>query len=155
MVSLRLPNGELRELKVRIPPGIRDGMKLKVIGKGVPSPLGGGEPGDLLLKISLGPHPEFTRIGDDIEVVVVVRMSEALLGTRKTVMTPEGEKTLKIPVGVKPGLKMRLKSLGFPVYGHAQGGERGDLYAVISVEMPVSLDARQLEVALQLQEVGL
>jgi len=151
-LSFQLPGGVSRELKLRIPAGVKDGGRLRVAGKGAPSPQGGPN-GDLFVVIKTAPHPQFKRVGQDIEVTLPLKVSETLLGATAQVPTPEGERKIKIPAGVRPGTKMRLKGLGFP--SPQKGSTKGDLYAVVDIAVPRELTDAQKELAMRLKEAGL
>lgn len=150
-VSFRLSDGSTRNIKLKIPAGVKEGGKLRVAGKGAQSH-NGGPPGDLFVKVSVAKHPTFSRVEQHVEVSAALKISEALLGTSVELHTPEGEKTIKIPPGVKHGTKLRLKGLGFPSVG---GNERGDLFAVINIEIPKNLSDDQKAAAENLAEQGL
>lgn len=149
-ISYRLSDGTSHQMKVRIPKGAKDGGKLRVAGKGMPSP--GGTPGDLMVVIEVAPHPTMARDGDDIETRVPLKISEALLGTSREVETMDGVKKVKIPAGVKPGTKVRLKGLGFP---HTGGAERGDFYVIVDLAIPGNLTQSQKTAVEALQSVDL
>lgn len=151
-LQFRLNDGTSRDLTIKLPAGAKDGGKLKVAGKGASSPTGGPD-GDLIVVLSVGLHPIFERVDSDILVKVPMRLSEALLGCSKEVETPEGSKRIKVPEGVKPGTKIRLKNLGFPVSPNS--ATRGDVLAVVEFELPKTLSPEQREVVAGLQEVGL
>ena len=150
-VSFRLSDGSSRDLTIKIPAGIRDGGKLRVAGKGAGSPYG-GPAGDLYIVVSVAPHPQYTRQGDDVEGKINLKLSEALLGCSKEVVTLDGAKKIKVPAGVKPGTKIRLKNLGFHIPGKHG---RGDFYAVVEYDVPESLSTKQLELVHSLAETGL
>lgn len=151
-ISFRLSDGTKRDMSVKIPAGIRDNAKLRISGKGMPSPYG-GPAGDLYVMISIRPDRTYTRVGDDLEVALQLKITEALLGASKEVKSLDGVKKVKVPAGVKAGTKIRLKSLGMPVQG--QKGVRGDLFAVVDIEIPAKLNAKQQEAVTELQELGL
>jgi curved DNA-binding protein len=138
-VSFRLSDGTTRDLKVKIPAGVKNGGRLRINGKGAPSPYGGA-PGDLLVLIDVAEHPRFKREGNDIEAPLQLKVSEALLGTTKDIETLDGTKKIKVPAGVKPGTKVRLKGLGFPTPGK---GARGNFYAVVEFALPNHLSSEQ------------
>jgi len=144
-------HGHPEPIKVRIPPGVVSGQKLRVAGKGAPAPTG-GTPGDLLLEIEVGNDPRFTRDGQDLAVTVAVPFSGACLGTTVTVPTLEGEKRVKVKAGSKSGSRIRLKGFGVP--GHA-GVAGGDLYAVIEVAVPATVTREQETLLEKLREAGL
>lgn len=151
LISFRLSDGTSRELTIKVPAGVRDGGKLRVVGKGAASPYG-GPAGDLYVVISIAEHPQYSRSGDDIEGKISLKLSEALLGCSKDVETLDGSKKIKVPAGVKPGTKIRLKHLGFPVPGKSI---RGDFYAVVEYDVPNKLSSQQIELVTSLAEAGL
>lgn len=150
-ISFRLSDGSSRELTIKIPAGIRDGGKLRVAGKGAGSPYGGPS-GDLYVVVTVASHPQYVRQGDDIEGKINLKLSEALLGCSKEVVTLDGAKKIKVPAGVKPGTKIRLKHLGFHIPGKHG---RGDFYAVVEYDVPESLNSQQIELVNSLAEAGL
>lgn len=150
-ISYRLGDGTSHELKVKIPAGVKDGGRLRIGGKGAPSAYGGA-PGDLLVAIDVAEHPRLKRVDSDVEVAMPLKISEALLGCSKDIETLEGLKKIKVPAGVKPGTKIRLKGLGFPTPGKAG---RGDLYAVADLSVPDKLSKQQQTAVEALQEVDL
>ena len=148
------PGGRRTELKVKIPAGVKDGGKLRLAGKGHPSPHG-GRPGDLFIRLKIGSHPTYRRSTadqQDIEVDVPVKVSEALLGTHKEIETPSGHKKIRVPPGVGSGTKLRLKELGFPSPGSDQ---RGHLYAIIKIEVPKTLTKEQQALVESMRDAGL
>ncbi len=123
-------NGQPISLDVRIPPGIESGGDLRLRGKGGEG-MGGGPAGDLVLHISVAPHPWFRREGLDVIVEVPISIAECALGTSVEVPLLEGTATLRVPAGTASGKRLRLKGKGV-----AAKGETGDLYALIRVEAP-------------------
>lgn len=150
-LNFSLSDGSSRDLTIKVPAGVADGGKLRVSGKGATSPYG-GPPGDLYVVVTVAAHPQFSRAGHDIDGRLKLKLSEALRGCSKEVETLDGSKKIKIPAGVKPGTKIRLKSLGFPVPGKAI---RGDFFAVVEYEVPENLNAEQIQAVESLAEVGL
>lgn len=137
-VTLQLPNRGAT--KVKIPAGVADGQKIKVRGKGQPSPYG-GEPGDLVLTVSVRPHPVFERDGLNLRVDVPVTFVEAALGATIEVPTFEGAPVrLKVAPGTPSGRVLRVKGRGVTT---AKG--TGDLLATVQVVVPSRLsgDARK------------
>nr|WP_279384246.1 J domain-containing protein [Geotalea toluenoxydans] len=108
-----MKDGQREELSVKIPAGIENGAKLRLQGKGG-SGIHGGPNGDLYLTVKVGGDPVLQREGDDIVVSQEVRFTEAALGASLDVPTMDGTKRIKIPAGIQPGTKIRLKGLGFP-----------------------------------------
>lgn len=148
-ISFQLSDGTSRSLKVKVPAGIETGKKLRVTGAGANSPSGGPK-GDLFILIEVASHPNYKRDGKNIEIDLPLKISDALLGTMADVTTPEGSKRIKIPGGVKPGTKIRLRGLGFP----AKSGQ-GDLFAVVEYDIPKPLSEEQQQAVETLKEAGL
>ena len=102
--------------------------------------------------VRVSPHPDFVRVEQNIEVLLPLKITEALLGCTKEVPTLDGAKKLKIPAGVKPGTKIRLRGLGFPKLAKVP---QGDLFAVIEYDVPKELSEAQVEAINTLQELDL
>jgi len=150
-LSLQMPGAGRQEIEIKIPAGIEEGKKLRVAGKGSPAP--GGASGDLYVVVNIAPHPIFERHGADLEAPITIGLTEALLGATITVPTmEEAQKSLKVPAGVSPGTKMRIKGFGFPKMGKH---EKGDMYVKIQVKLPSSLTDEQRELIEKLRETGL
>ncbi len=152
-ISFRLndPDQTQRELSVRIPAGVKSGTKLRIPGRGAPASHPSLPAGDLYVTITVNDHPVFRRVGDDIEVPLSLKISEAILGATATVVTPQGEKSLKVPSAVSGGTKIRMRGLGF----QSQDGQRGDLFAVVKISIPDQLSAAQKKLVDELQSAGL
>lgn len=151
-IGFRLNDGTQRKLTVKVPPGVKDETKLRIPERGAPSPFG-GQAGDLYVVIQMASHPHYQRAGNDIEMPVELKISDALLGCSVEVETPMEKKKIKIPPSVSPGTKIRLKGLGFPIDGNVN--RRGDLYAVVNYIVPAKLSQAQKKAVEQLQELGL
>lgn len=119
------------EVNVRIPPGVSDGQKIRVAGKGARS-REGGEPGDLLVTITITPHELFERDGLDLLVDVPITFAEAALGSKVKLPTLNGTSvTVKIPAGTQSGKVFRVRGRG------VQGSTgSGDLLATVNVHVP-------------------
>jgi DnaJ-class molecular chaperone len=135
-----------RQLKVKIPAGISAGKTIRLAGQG--SPGGRGAPaGDLLIEISEKPHPRFRRTAPhsaDIEVDVPVAIDTAVLGGKAEALTLEGPTvTLTIPPSTSSGQKLRMRGKGGVIPGTSGG--RGDLYGVISIQVPREVPERARE----------
>lgn len=139
-------DGVREELKVKIPIGVDNGSKIRITGKGSPGN-NGGETGDLFLVIRILPDPVFTRDGGDLFVERNISFSSACLGTSLDVPTLEGDKRIKVPAGIQPGTKIRLKGCGVKPIG---SNSKGDLYVKIAVHVPESLNAEQKKLIEQL-----
>lgn len=130
-ITLSLSNGEKIDTRIKIPPGIETGKKLRVRGHGKTGPH--GHKGDLYLNIKVTAHPDFVRTGNDIDVELKVPYSLMGLGGTLDVPTPQGHKQIKIRPGMQNGIKVRLKGLGFPIMSTQA---RGDLYAKLIAKVP-------------------
>jgi molecular chaperone DnaJ len=127
-------------LKVKIPPGIDDGMMIRLSGQGEAN-ANGGPPGDLLIRMHLRHHPTLERHGDDLYTVRTVTFPDAALG-RKLRITGLGGDLLQviIPAGTQSGTALRLNGKGMPKVG---GTGKGDLYVVVEVRTPTDLTAQE------------
>jgi molecular chaperone DnaJ len=133
-VKLTMQTG--RETTVKIPAGVADGQKIKLKGKGLPSP-DGGEPGDLVLTVKVRRHPVFERDGLNLRVDVPVTFVEAALGATIEVPTFDGDPVkLRIAPGTPSGRVLRVKGKGVTT---AKG--TGDLLATVEVAVPSHLPA--------------
>jgi len=137
-----------RTLTVRIPPGVDEGMRLRMAGEGEGSPAG-GPPGDLYVVLHVREHPVFRREGLDLHSEVPVSFSKAALGVELKVPTLDGEHKLRIPAGTQSGTRFRLKGLGAP---DLNGGRRGDQYVAVRVHTPRKLKEKQRKLLEQLAE---
>jgi molecular chaperone DnaJ len=125
-----------RQVKVRIPPGVENGRKIRVPNRGAAGRYGGA-PGDLYVVVRIAPHPVFSQKGKDLTVKVPVTFAEAALGTTISVPTLNGKPvTLKVPPGTRPGKVFRVPGQGVPGSGKA-----GDLLVTFEVEVPAKLTA--------------
>ena len=150
-ISLRR-NGSNQNISVKVPKGIESGKRLRLTGKGAPSS-SGGPPGDLYLKVTVQPHPVFSRDGDNLILERKIPFSEACLGTTVEVTTLE-DKTfkVKVPEGVQQEAKLRIKGHGLPA---GPIGTRGDILVKILVQIPKKMNRQQKKVVKELAEAGL
>ena len=134
--------GHARTIDVRIPPGVRDGSRVRAAGEGEAGS-NGGVSGDLYLRVRVKPHPVFERRGQDLHTKVAVPVTTAVLGGEAQVPTVTGTVRLKIPEMTQSGQVFRLKGHGMPAIGKAD--DRGDLYAEVEIQLPRALtkDQRQ------------
>ena len=144
-------DGKVEQIKVRIPPGIEQGAKLRVGGKGGANP-NGGSAGDLYLHIDIEPDPVFMREGSDLLVRAEIPFSGICLGTSIEVPTLDSPKRVKVPAGMQPGQKIRLRGFGVGASGKQTAG---DLYAIIEVAVPKHITAEQKELLKKLKDAGL
>jgi molecular chaperone DnaJ len=136
------------EIRIAIPGGINDGEVIRLTGKGEAA--AGGVNGDLYTRIHVKSDARFERAGNDILHHLSVKLTDALLGHDYTIHSPDGDVTITVPAGASHGDVVRLKGKGFPT----RGG-RGDLIAVISVEIPKKLSKHAKELITELQKEGL
>jgi len=122
-------------IDVKVPPGVKDGARIRVKGKGQPSSR--GPAGNLYIVVQVKPHAYFRRDGNDIYLDVPVTLSEAILGSKVTMPTIDGPTTVTIPPGTCSEQKLRLRNKGIP---DAKTKQRGDQYAVIKVILPKQVD---------------
>jgi chaperone protein DnaJ len=141
---------ETTRLKVKIPPGVETGSRVRLPGQGGPGQHG-GESGDLYLRITVREHPSVRVQGRDLLLELPITAAEAVAGAEVTAPTFEGPVKLKIPPGSQSGRKLRLRGRGLPALkGGATGAPRGDLYAVLQIVMPPdSPQAREAAALLQ------
>jgi DnaJ-class molecular chaperone len=125
-----LQNGE--QIDVKIPVGVKDGQTVRVKGRGGAG-IGGGPNGDILLTVSVAPHPTMTRDGNDIRMDLPVTLKEAVLGGKVPVPTLTGTVSLSVPPNSNTGTILRLKGKGIAAHG---GAAAGDLYVRLVVSLP-------------------
>jgi len=148
--ELTLKNRTGETLRLRIPPGIDSGGKVRVAGKGEAG-INGGPSGDLMLIVTVQDHPYFERRGDNIHLSVPVTFSEAALSATIEVPTLDGHVQMKIPAGTPSGKEFRLRGKGFP---HLSAGGRGDQIVHIEIVVPQQLDMRSRELLRELAELN-
>jgi molecular chaperone DnaJ len=139
----------IKRLEVKIPPGVNDGSRVRIAGKGQPN-YSGGASGDLYLVISVRPHPTFTRHGDNLHADIAVPLTAAVLGGEVQVPTPKGKLALKIPPETQNGRIFRLAGQGMP---HLGKSTRGDLLAKVNVVLPTRLSEKEKGLFRQLNEI--
>ena len=138
-----------REISVKIPAGVGDGMRVRLAAQGEVGP-GGGPAGDLYVEVHEQPHDIFVRDGDDLHCTISVPMVDAALGTTVTVdAIIDGPTEITIPAGTQPGSVTTLRGHGMP---HLRSGVRGDLHAHIEVVVPSRLDHQDTELLRKLKE---
>jgi DnaJ-class molecular chaperone len=140
-----------RTVEVRIPPGIRENSRVRAAGEGGP---GGkrGKRGDLYLRVRIRPHPRFERKGDDLQATLQVPLTTAVLGGEAEVPTMDGPVGIKIPPGSRPGRTFRLRGHGLPKL--ESPSDKGDLLAVLGVDLPQDLTPRERELFEELRRGG-
>jgi curved DNA-binding protein len=134
-LELRGDDGKTRRLTVKIPPGVKDGQRIRLAGQAHAGNSGNGSAGDLFLQVKVKPDPRFTRDGDDLRMELPVALHEAILGAEVTVPTLKGRVSLRIPPDTQNGRTIRLAGQGMP----RAGGGHGDLYVSVKVVLPTKL----------------
>jgi DnaJ-class molecular chaperone len=137
---VRLPTG--KELNVKVPAGVTAGQQIRLKGQGETAP--GHRPGDLLITISIAPHPFFKVDGSDLRVDLPITLYEAVLGGKARVPTLGGTVELSIPKNTSSGRIFRLKGKGLP----KGAGAAGDLFVTTRIMLPDGNDA-ELEALMQ------
>ncbi len=130
---------KVREIRIKIPPGSKDGTRLRFRGEGQPG-VQGGPPGDLYVVIRVDPHRFLRRRGNDVHCEVTIDFQYAILGTTIKITTLDGQANFVIPPGTQPGQVFKLKGLGFP---RSSGLGRGDQFVRVQVTIPKSLSPHQ------------
>jgi molecular chaperone DnaJ len=139
----------VKRFKVNIPPGVKDGSKIRVPGKGEIG-LHGGPPGDVYVITRVSPSPVFRRKGENLEVEVPLTIPEALRGGEVRVPTLSGSKTLRVKPGTRHGSLQRLRGEGPPKLGSGSPPARGDIHYRFTIEVPEHLTDEQQQAVEQL-----
>jgi molecular chaperone DnaJ len=138
-----------REISVKIPAGVGEGMRVRLAAQGEVGP-GGGPAGDLYVEVHEQRHDVFIRDGDDLHCTVSVPMVDAALGTNVTIdAILDGPTEVTIPPGTQPGSVVPLRGHGMP---HLRTGARGDLHVHVEVMVPTRLDHHDAELLRGLKE---
>jgi molecular chaperone DnaJ len=139
-----------RRLEVTIPPGIEDGMQVRLGGRGDAGD-SGGPAGDLYVVIHVSAHDIFTRDGADLHTQVPIAFPQAALGDEIEVPVLKGTAKLSVPPGTQPGAHLRLRGKGMP---HLRGRGRGDIVYEMVLEVPTRLTNRQRELLEELRHAS-
>ena len=146
--TIKLALQGMEPLNVKIPAGVQDGQKIKLRGKGRPSP-NGGPSGDLIVTVRVKPHPVFSRDGANLRVTVPVTFTEAALGATISVPTLGGDPVkLKINPGCPNGRVLRIQGRGVDA-----GNTRGDLLATVEIAVPSHLSEKAKKALQDFEEV--
>jgi DnaJ-class molecular chaperone len=143
---VRLDSGS--SVEVKIPPGVREGSRVRVAKAGGGS---GRNKGDLYLRVLLRPDPRFERRGDDLQGTFSVPVTTAVLGGEASVPTLDGPVGIKVAPGTPVGRTFRLRGHGLP---RLEGGGRGDVLATLSVSLPKELSSKERELFEELRRLG-
>ena len=138
------------DVPLKIPAGIYDGQRIRLSGRGGPSPQEGGQRGDLYVEVRVRAHKSLTREGDLILSEATIPMVDAVLGTEVDIETVDGKITMKVPAGTQPGTNFKLAGHGAPRLG---SDERGPQIVTINVEIPKKLNKKQRELMEQFRKV--
>lgn len=137
------------EVRISLPAGIADGQKIRLKGRGAPSP-SVGERGDLYITFRIEPDKEFTRKGDDLYTTATTDLYTLLLGGEIILPTLSGSVKVNVRPGTQPDSKLRLRGKGFPVY--KQEGKHGDLIVTFKLLLP-TLNEKQKELLRKIKEI--
>lgn len=124
---------------VDVPAGVVDGSTLRLTRRGAAGPRGGA-PGDLYVHLRVRGHDRYARDDDDLVTEVPISIAQAALGTTITLPTLDGDEDLAVPAGTQPGHQFVLRGRGVP---RLQGRGRGDLRAIVRVDVPTKLDGTE------------
>lgn len=148
-ISLRTVEGKMKTFSVKIPEGIRNGEKIRLIGQGKKG-VNGGKSGDLFIKIDIEDNKVFKLYGSDLCTDLKLTPWEAALGTRVDIKTIDGKTKVYIPQGIQSGEKIKIPSKG---YKNGKGG-RGDLVAEVKIMVPKELELDEKEMFEKLKEMS-
>ena len=148
-ICLRMQDGKMKTLSVKIPEGILNGEKIRLIGQGKPGE-NGGKNGDLFIKINIENDTKFKLQGYDLYTDLRLTPWEAALGTRANVKTIDDETKVYIPQGIQSGEKIKIPGKGYKI----GSGTRGDLVAEVKVMVPKQLTKEERSMFEKLNEVS-
>lgn len=149
-ISLRTVEGKTRTFDVKIPEGIRNGEKIRLIGQGKKGK-NGGKNGDLLIKINIDDNKVFKLYGSDLCTDLKLSPWEAALGTKINIKTIDGDAKVYVPQGTESGEEIRIPNKG---YKDGKGG-RGDLVANVKIMVPKKLELDEKEMFEKLKEMSI
>ncbi len=138
-----------KKLRITVPAGVSDEQQIKLKGQGTPG-TNGGPNGDLYITFRINPDPVFKRINNDLYITTNLDLYTAVLGGETMVETLDGKVKMKVAQGTQPGLKVRLKGKGFPIY--KQDGTFGDLFVTYNIQIPTNLTDEQQTLFKKLQQ---
>ena len=148
-ISLKTPSGRIKSFNIKVPEGIRNGDKIRIVGQGKQGE-NGGKNGDLFLKININNQGKFKIKGYDLHTELLLTPWEAALGTRTQVKSIDDESTVYIPKGIQSGEKIRIPGKG---YKNGQGG-RGDLVAEVKIVVPKELTSEEKKIFEKLDKIS-
>ena len=133
---------DTKKIKVDIPAGVDEGMRLRVAGEGEAGEKGGPH-GDLFVMIHVKPHKMFERQGNNLFMEATISFTQAAMGTELDVPTIDGKATMHVPEGTQPGTVFKLRGKGVP---SLRGYGTGDQLVKVQVEVPKKLSRKQKEI---------
>ncbi len=148
-ITLRALNGKMKNFQVKIPAGIRNGEKIRLIGQGKPGE-NGGKSGDLLIKIIIENDIKYALQGIDLYTNLYLTPWEAALGTKVNLTSIDEEVSLYIPQGMQSGETLRINGKGY----HNGKAGRGDLIVKVQVMVPKELTKEEKELFTKLQKIS-
>jgi DnaJ-class molecular chaperone len=147
--SVTLNSGlSAQNLTFNIPAGLKNGEKIRLRGKGMPSP--SGLSGDLLIKINIGRHPHFRRDGHNLRVTVGISIADAIVGANIPVPTPYGDTTISIPPGTQGGQVFRIANNGI----RRKNQDAGNLLVTVKILVPKEIDQKSKELIEQFNKLN-
>ena len=132
---------------VKVPPGIKEGQRIRLAGQGLPGPYGSPS-GDLYVEVRVNPDTRFRREGNDIYSEAAINLVQASLGTEIPVNTMQGRLMVKVPSGTNAGARLRLRGKGVIT----PSGQAGDHYVIVNVTTPKDLTDEQRKLLEKLAE---
>lgn len=148
VIQVKGIGNKVKEYEVDVPTGIREGEKVRLLGKGQPGTVG-APPGDLYVKIKIKNHDKLSIKGVDLQTDLLIAPWEAVLGGRAVISTIDGKLDIGIPAGIQNGSKLRVKGKG---YVNSQG--RGDLIANVKIVMPTEITHEEKKIYEQLAQIS-
>ena len=148
-ISLRAVDGKMKSFSIKVPSGIRNNEKIRLIGQGKQG-INGGKNGDLLIKINIENNKKYRLNGYDIYTDLCLSPWEAVLGTRAKVETIDDSCNVYVPQGISSGEKIRIQAKG---YKDGKGG-RGDLIAEIKIIIPKKPTDEEIKIYEKLKEIS-
>ena len=148
-ISLRAVDGKMKNFSIKIPSGIRNGEKIRLIGQGKQG-INGGKNGDLFIKINIVNDKKYRLKGYDIYTDLVITPWQAVLGTKTKINAIDEECTIIVPAGISSGERLKLEGKG---YKDGKGG-RGKLVAEIKIAVPKKPTEEELEIYRKLKDLS-
>ncbi len=148
-ISLRTVDGKMKTFNIKVPAGIRNNEKIRLIGQGKAGQ-NGGKNGDLFIKIQIEKDSKFELVGYDLYTSLYLTPWEAALGTRVNLEAIDDTVSIYIPAGIESGEKLRIPGKG---YKDGKGG-RGDLTASVKIMVPKNLTKEEKELYEKMKEIS-